>query len=163
MLIDCSTCSNALAGGGDKPRETLRSADVSAGEGACKASDCEGSSPSASEHDSASLHYIQRPTSLIGRSLKSLMKQQSSAIRERVGVIDESASQRNKRATLREHSPVSEPRSSARQRSTGNHNCAIGWKENAAGFIVARKRGNARGAKEPYCETRRNQKRKESA
>ena len=152
MLIDCSTCSDALAGGGDKARETLRSVALVIGEGACKAPDCEGASPSASEHDSASLHRSQRPISLMCRSLSSLVKQQSYATRGLGGVIDESARRKNDRATLRDHSPVSGPRSSARQRDTGNHNRVTGWKENAAGSVVAGKRVKARGAKGPYCK-----------
>ena len=152
MLIDCSTCSNALAGGGDNARETLRSVAYAPGERACKAPDCEGASPSASEHVSASLHCSQRPTFRKCRSLSSLVKQQSCATRELGGVIDESAHRKNDRATLRDHSPVSGPRSSVRQRGTGNHNRAIGWKENAAGSVVAGKRVKARGAKGPYCK-----------
>ena len=34
----------------------------------------------------------------------------------------------------------------------GNHNHAIGRSEVAEGFVVARKRVKARGAKEPYCK-----------
>ena len=36
------------------------------------------------------------------------------------------------------------------QRSMGNHNYAIGRREAAEGFVVARKRVKARGAKGPY-------------
>lgn len=164
MLIDCSTCSNASAGGGDKPRETLRLSIGVGSEGAGKALDCESSSPSASEHDSASLHYCWRPTSRMCRSLSSLEKQQSCASREPVGVIDESASRRNTRATPRDPSLVPWPRSSVWwQRNPGNHNRINDQKEDAAGLIVAKKRGNARGAKQPYCVTSQHQKRKETA
>ena len=34
----------------------------------------------------------------------------------------------------------------------GNHNHVIGRSEVAEGFVVARKRVKARGAKEPYCK-----------
>jgi hypothetical protein len=164
MLIDCSTCSNALAGGGDKARETVRLVACAASEGATPALNCKSVSPSESEPGSASLQLkSRRPTSQGWRSQLSPVKQQSNAVGESGGVIEESAHRKNNRATPREHSPASALKSSARERNTGNHNRAIDRKENAEGLIVAKKRGNACGAKEPYCETRHYQKRKETA
>jgi len=153
MLIDCSTCSNAVASGGDKARETQRLLAKAFSEGACKALDCEDVSPNVSERDSASLHIkSQRPTSRKWRSLSPLAKQQSKAARGLGGVIGESACRKNNRATLRDDSPVSGRRSSVEQRDTGNHNRGIGWKENAAGLVVAEKQAKACGAKGPYCK-----------
>jgi hypothetical protein len=152
MLIDCTTCSNALAGGGDKARETLRSGGFASGEGASSAPDCERASPNASEPDSASLRKPRRPTSQGWRSLQPLVKQQSRAARGPGGVIGESARGKDNRATLRERSPVPGLRSRVRQRGRGNHNHAIGRNERAEGSVVARKRGNARGAKGPCCK-----------
>jgi len=154
MLIDCSTCSNALAGGGDKARETLRSGGGNAsGEGARPAPDCKRTSPNASETDSASLQSkSRRPTSQGWRSLPDLAKQQSRAAREPGGVTEEGACGKNNRATPREISPVSGRRSAAGPRSVGNHNHAIARKEKAEGSVVAKKRGNARRAKGPCCK-----------
>ena len=152
MLIDRSTCSNASACGGDKARETKRSALV-AGEGGWKLPDCKGASLSAGEHDSASLRYNPRwPTSQGWRSLQLSTKQRSSAVEGPGGVADESAHRKRTRAN-REASPVSyRPRSGDGQRSMGNHNHAIGRSEVSEGSIVARKRVKARGAKGPYCK-----------
>ena len=134
MTIDRSTCSDAPACGGNKTRETERSAPV-AGERGFKPPDREGASLSASEHDSASLHYSQRPTSRIWRSLQPSTKQRSYAVEGLGRVIDESAHQRRTGAT-RDASPVSfRPRSGVGQRSMGNHNHAIGRSEVAEGFI----------------------------
>ena len=125
MLIDRSTCSDASACGGDKARETKRSALV-AGEGGWNPPDRKGASLSASEHDSASLHdNPQRPTSRIWRSLQPSIKQRSRAVEGLGGVTDESAHQRRTRAN-RDASPVSyRPRSGDGQRSMGKHNHAI--------------------------------------
>ena len=151
MLIDHSTCSNAPACGGDKARETEWSALV-AGERGRKPLDCEDASPSESKLDSASLRKSQWPTFQRWRSLTSLEKQWSEASKELGGVVEESARQRRNR-NIRETSPVSPcPRSGRGQRSMGNHNHAIGRTEESEGFVVAMKRGNARGAKGPYCK-----------
>ena len=57
MSIVRSTCSRALACGGNKARETLRSAlSIGAGEDGWSPADGEVASPNASELDSASLH-----------------------------------------------------------------------------------------------------------
>ena len=152
MLIDRSTCSNASACGGDKARETKRSGLV-AGEGGHNPLDCKGASLSASEHDSASLHYNPRwPTSQRWRSLQLSTKQRSSAVEGPGGVTDESAHRKRTRAN-REASPVScRPRSGDGQRSMGNHNHAFGRSEVSEGSIVAGKRVKARGAKGPHCK-----------
>ncbi len=152
MLIDRSTCSDASACGGDKARETKRSA-LMAGEGGRNPPDCKGASLSASEHDSASLHYNPRwPTSQRWRSQQLSTKQRSSAVEGPGGVTDESAHRKRTRAN-REASPVSHrPRLGRRQRSMGKHNHAIGWSEVSEGSIVAGKRVKARGAKGPYCK-----------
>ena len=149
MSIDRSTCSDAPACGGDKARETERSAST-AGEGGWKPSNRKGASLSASEHDSASLHYSQWPTFQKWRSLQLSIKQRSIAVEGLGGVIDESAHRRRIRAN-REASPVSY-RSGFGQRSMGNHNHAIGWSEVSEGSIVAGKRVKTRGAKGPYCK-----------
>ncbi len=150
MLIDRSTCSNASACGGDKARETKRSA-LMAGEGGWKPPDCKGASLSASEHDSASLHYNPRwPTSQRWRSLQLSTKQRSSAVEGPGGGTDESAHRKRTRVN-REASPVSY-RSGFGQRSMGKHNHAISRSEDSEGSIVAGKRVKARGAKGPYCK-----------
>ena len=125
MLIVRSTCSDASACGGDKARETKRSA-IMAGEGGWKPPDREGASLSASEHDSASLHYNpQWPTSQRWRSLQSSMEQRSRAVEGLGGVTDESAHRKRTRAN-REASPASiRPRSGGGQRGMGKHNHAI--------------------------------------
>lgn len=57
MSIVRSTCSRALACGGNKARETVRSAQlIGAGEDGWSPTDGEVASPNASELDSASLH-----------------------------------------------------------------------------------------------------------
>ena len=151
MLIVRSTCSDASACGGDKARETKRSA-CEAGEEGWKPSDREGASLSASEHDSASLHYSQWPTSRIWRSLQLSTKQRSNAIERLGGVTDESAHRKRTRAN-REASPAStRPRSGGGQRGMGKHNHAIARSEVSEGSIVARKRVKARGAKGPHCK-----------
>lgn len=150
MLIDHSTCSNAPACGGNKARETERSAKV-AGERGQNLLDCEDASPSASELDSASLCYSQWPTFQMWRSLTSLEKQWLNASKELGGVIEVGACRRRNR-DIRETSPVSPcPRSGRGQRSMGNHNHAIGRHEESEGFIVMVKREKLRGVKGPYC------------
>ena len=162
MLIDRSTCSDASACGGDKARETKRSA-LLAGEGGWNPPDRKGGSLSASEHDSASLHdNPQRPTSRIWRSLQPSIKQRSRAVEGLGGVTDESAHRKRTRAN-REASPEScRPRSGGGQRNMGKHNHVIARSEVSEGSIVARKRVKARGAKGPYCKHAAI-KRKESA
>ena len=151
MLIDRSTCSDAPACGGDKARETERSASM-AGEGGWKPSNRKGASLSASEHDSASLLYSQWPTFQKWRSLQLSIKQRSIAVEGLGGVIDESAHRRRIRVN-REASPVSfRPRSGDGQRSMGKHNHGIDRSEVSEGSIVAGKRVKARGAKGPHCK-----------
>ena len=152
MLIVRSTCSDASACGGDKARETKRSVTM-AGEGGWKPPDRKGASLSASEHDSASLHYNpQWPTSQRWRSLQPLMEQRTSAVEGLGGVSDESAHRKRIRAN-REASPASmSPRSGGGQRSMGKHNHAIARREVSEGSIVVRKRVKARGAKGPHCK-----------
>jgi hypothetical protein len=162
MTIDRSTCSNAPARGGDKARETERSA-LLAGEGGGSLSDCEGASLSASEPDSASVHFTpQWPPSRKLGGLTFPVKQRSNAAGELSGVIEESAHRKRNRVT-RETSLVSvRPRSGSGQRGVGNHNHALGQDEESAGSIVARKRVKARGAKRPCCK-HANNKRGEAA
>ena len=151
MLIDHSTCSNAPACGGDKARETERSVEL-AGERGFKPLDCEDASPSESELDSASLYKSQWPTFLRWRSLTSLEKQWLNASKGLGGVVEESACRRRNR-NIRETSPVSPSlRLGMGQRGMGNHNHANGRTEESEGFIVALKRGNARGVKGPHCK-----------
>ena len=150
MLIDHSTCSNAPARGGDKACETERSVRV-AGERGREVPDCEDTSSSASELDSASLGKSQWPTFQNGRSLTSLEKQWLEASKELGGVVEESACRKRNR-NIREGSPESDlQRSEERQRVMGNHNHDTGWAESSEWSIVAMKWGNARGAKGPYC------------
>ena len=162
MSIDRSTCSDAPACGGNKARETERSV-LMAGEGGWNPPDCKGASLSASEHDSASLHYSQRPTSQKWRSLQPSIKQRSRAVEGLGGVTDESAHRKRTRAN-REASPVScRPRSGGGQRSMGKHNHAIARSEVSEGSIVARKRVKVRGAKGPHCKQATIKTRKEAA
>lgn len=163
MSIDRSTCSDASACGGDKARETKRSA-LLAGEGGWNSPDRKGASLSASEHDSASLHYNpQRPTSRIWRSLQPSIKQRSRAVEGLGGVTDESAHRKRSRAN-REASPESiRPRSGGGQRGMGKHNHVIARSEVSEGSIVARKRVKVRGAKGPYCKHATIKTRKEAA
>jgi hypothetical protein len=151
MVIDRSTCSNASARGGDKARETQRSA-RKAGEWGWTPRDCEGVSLSASEHDLASLRYSQWPSSRMMGGLTSSGKQRSSAPGGLCGVVHGSAHRKRNRA-IRETSPVSTcPRSGWGQRCVGNHNHATGRNEESEGLVVARKRVKVRGAKEPCCK-----------
>jgi hypothetical protein len=151
MLIDHSACSNASACEGDESRETERSVEL-AGERGINPLDCEDTSPSASELDSASLRKSQWPTYQRWRSLTSLEKQWSKASKELGGVVEESACRRRNR-NIRETSPVSPSlRLGMGQRGMGNHNHANGRTEESEGFIVALKRGNARGVKGPHCK-----------
>ena len=151
MVIDRSTCSNASARGGDKARETKRSAQK-AGERGCSLLDCKGAGLSASELDSASLHHSQWPSSRMMGGLTSPGKQRLHAPGGLGGVIDESAHRKRNRV-IRETSPVFLcPRSGRGQRGVGNHNHASGRSEESEGLVVARKRVKARGAKGPYCK-----------
>jgi hypothetical protein len=150
MVIDRSTCSNAPARGGDKARETERSALV-AGERGCSLLDCKGVSLSASEHVSASLRHSQWPSSRMMGGLTSPGKQRLRAPGGLGGVVVESAHRKRNRV-IRETSPVFLcPRLGREQRGVGNHNYASGRSEESGGLVVARKRVKARGAKEPYC------------
>lgn len=152
MSIDRSTCSDASACGGDKARETKRSA-LLTGKGGWKPPDRKGASLSASEHDSASLHdNSQWPTFRIWRSLQPSIKQRSRAVEGLGGVTDESAHRKRTRANREASLESIRPRSGGGQRGMGKHNHAIARSEVSEGSIVARKRVKARGAKGPHCK-----------
>jgi len=148
MRIVRSTSSHAPAGGSNETRETMRSGAIPAkGE---FLPDDEGVSlnPARGELVSASLNLYRRPTSQKGRSLRLTGKQRTFAPVRPVGVIGVGAHQKNHHVTW-------DTRSGSRhqwQRAMGTHNHRPCLERESDGLVVAWKRGNARGAKEPCCK-----------
>src|SRR5262245_21984116 len=101
--------------------------------------------PARGELVSASLNPYRRPTSQERRSLPSAGKQRTFAPVEPVGVRGVGATQKNHHVTW-------ETRSDGclwRQSAVGMHNHPRCLGRESEGLVVAGKRGNARGAKEP--------------
>jgi hypothetical protein len=147
MKIVRSTSSHASAGESNGTRETLRSGAIQAKGVVLPDDDGVSPNPARGELVSASLSYYRRPTFQKGRSLPPTGKQRTVAPVGPVGVRGVSAHQKNHHVTW-ETRPS---RRLKRQLAMGmhNHRGCLGWE--SEGLVVARKRGNARGAKEPCC------------
>jgi len=148
MLIVRSTCSCASACGGDKARETWRSASV-ADKGGWYPPDNEVASPNASEPDSASLRCWRRlsPPRMVKPAI--------------VGEATNASIRRDARGgwgerAMTEHARYpGEPLRSlvsavgTGQGTQGSHNLRIPRRRQSDRLIVAMKWGNSRGAKGP--------------
>lgn len=145
MKIVRSTSSHAPAGRGNKARETKRSG-ASQAKGELPLDD-DGLSlnPARGELVSASLSYYRRPTSQKGRSLPPTGKQRTTAPAGPVGVRGVGADQKNHHVTWETRLGSREER----QLAMGIHNHRQRLGRESDGLVVARKRGNARRAKEP--------------
>ncbi len=151
MLIVRSTCSCAVACGGNKARETLRSFAIARGEGGWYPSDGEVASPNASELDSASLRHWR---------LANLPNMAKPAIG---GEATDMCTRRTARGGWRERATKESTRYpgdpfrsldlavESGQGHQGNHNLAALRQRKSARFIGALMRGNSRGAKGPDC------------
>lgn len=148
MRIVRSTSSHASAGGSNETRETLRSGVIQA-KGAFPPDD-DGLSlnPARGKLVSASLNKYRRPTSHSGRSLISAGKQRTNAPVEPVGVRGAGADQKNHHVTWETRLGSR----AARQLTVGIHNHRECPGRESEGLVVAGKRGNSRGAKEPCCK-----------
>ena len=148
MLIVHTACSHAVAGESNEARETLRSGEIRA-KGVAPL-DGEGVSPNPErgELDSASLHQCRWPTSRRWRSLLPAGKQWIQTPAGPTGVIGVSAHRKNDQNNweTRADSP------GTGQPSGGKHNLSGCSGRESEGLIVALKRGNSRGAKEPCCK-----------
>ncbi len=150
MKIVRSTSSHATAGGSNETRETLRSEEIQA-KGVVSPDD-EGVSPKPErvELESASLHEnYRRPTSRRWGSLSSTRKQRMEAHVESVGVKGESAHRKNCQINW-EILLISRQKWWQSPLGINNRGGCSGRKSD--GPIVAMKRGNACGAKGPYCK-----------
>jgi len=150
MRIVRSTSSHASAGESNGTRETLRSGAIQAKGVVLPDDDGVSPNPARGELVSASLNQYRRPSSQETRSLPPTGKQRTSAPVGPVGVRGVGAHQKNCHVTWDTRSS----RRLKRQPPMGmhNHRRCLGWE--SEGLVVARKRGNARGAKEPCCNAR---------
>ena len=147
MKIVRSTSSHASAGGSNETRGTMRFGKIQAKGETLPDDDGVSPNPERGELVSASLNHYRRPTSQKGRSLPPTGKQRTFALVGPVGVRGVSARQKNHQVTW-------ETRSGGRlkrQLSMGMHNHQQCLGRESDGLVVATKRGNARGAKEPCC------------
>jgi len=147
MKIVRSTSSHASAGGSNETRETMRSGAIQAKGEALPDDDGVSPNPERGELVSASLNHYRRPTSQKGRSLPPTGKQRTLAPAGPVGVRGVGAHQKNRHVTW--ETPSS--RRLMRPLAMGMHNHRRCLRGESEGLVVARKRGNARGAKEPCC------------
>jgi len=148
MLIVRSTCSCASACGGDKARETWRSAPA-ADEGGWYPPDNEVASPNASEPVSASLHHWR------AANLPKVVKPAIVGEATNTSIRRDARGDWGERATT-EHArypgePLRSPVSAVGtgRGTQGSHNLRTPRRRQSDGLIVAMKRGNSRGAKEP--------------
>lgn len=149
MLIVRSTCSCASACGGNKARETWRSAPV-AGDGGWYPPDSEVVSPNASEPDTASLHHNWRSANLPNMVKPAIGGEATDASIRRAARGDW-----GERATT-EHTrnpgePLRSPESAVDtgQGARGRHNPRAPRRRQADWPVVAVKRGSSRRAKGP--------------
>ena len=147
MRIVRSTSSHAPAGGSNETRGTMRSGAIQAKGETLPDDDGLSLNPERGELVSASLNHYRRPSSQETRSLPPTGKQRTSAPVGPIGVRGVSARQKNHHVTW-------ETRSGGRRKrhlpmGMHNHRQCLGWESD--GLVVARKRGNTRGAKEPCC------------
>ena len=149
MRIVRSTSSHAAAGGSNEARETQRFGAIQARKGRPFDDDGLSLNPGRGELVTASLNKYRRPTIQKRPSLKSTGKQRTGAPGEPVGVRGVGAGQKNQQLPGR---PAWAVWARARRAEMGinNHRPCPGRESD--GLIVARKRGNARGAKEPCCK-----------
>jgi len=146
MLIACSTFSCALACAGDQSRETLRSL-LLHGEGGWPPLDNEDVSPNVSELDSASLHQLLAVN--LPEMLKPATSEEATSMsthwairgdwRERMSKDWQQVPGEPPRCTVGEESVV--------QGGRGINNSVSCRRRKSERPIVAKKRGNARGAK----------------
>jgi hypothetical protein len=148
MKIVRSTSSHASAGGSDETRETMRSGAIQAM--GAKLPDDEGPSlnPARGELDSAPLNPHRRPSSQKMRSLPLTEKQRTIAFVRPVGVRGVSADQKKHHNSW--ETPSGRSLTFRPPMGTHNHRWCLGGESD--GLVVALKRGNARGAKEPCCK-----------
>lgn len=147
MRIVRSTSSHASAGESNGTRETLRFGAIQAKGVVLPDDDGVSPNPARGELVSASLNHNRRPTSQKGRSLPPTGKQRTVAPVGPVGVRGVGAYQKNHHATWETRSS----RRLLRQLARGMHNYRQCLGRESDGLVVARKRGNARRAKEPCC------------
>jgi hypothetical protein len=148
MRIVRSTSSCASAGGSDEAREAVRSGEIQAKGVVLPDDNGVSPNPARGELVPASLHHHRRPSPRIEPSLQPTGKQRTLAPVGPVGVRGVSACQKNRHVNLGD--PLRQPRQ--RQPVLEIHNrerCRGGESD---GLVVAGKRGNARGAKEPCCK-----------
>ena len=148
MLIVRSTCSCAPACGGDKARETRRSA-PKVDEGGWYPPDNEVASPNASEPVSASLHHWR------AANLPNVVKPAIGGEVTNGSIRQDARGEWGERATT-EHArypgePLRSPVSAVEtgQGTQGSHNLRIPRQRQSDRLVVALKRGNSRGAKGP--------------
>lgn len=147
MRIVRSTSSHASAGESNETRGTMRSGEIQAKGETLPDDDGVSPNPARGELVSASLNRYRRPSSQETRSLPPTGKQRTLAPVGPIGVRGVSARQKNRHVTW-------ETRSGRRLKrplpmGMHNHRQCLGWESD--GLVVARKRGNSRGAKEPCC------------
>ncbi len=147
MKIVRSTSSCASAGGSNEAREAMRSGEIQAKGVVLPDDDGVSPNPARGELVSASLNHYRRPSPQKEPSLPPTEKQRTWAPAGPVGVRGVSACQKNRHVTLGD--PLRSPR--RRQPVPGIHNQERCLGGESDGLVVARKRGNARGAKEPCC------------
>ena len=147
MKIVRSTSRCASAGESNEAREAVRSGAIQARGVVLPDDHGVSPNPARGELGSASLHHYRRPSSRKRRSLPSTGKQRTQAPVGPIGVRGVSARQKNHHVTWETRSG----RRLKRHLAMGMHNYrqCLGWESD--GLVVARKRGNARGAKEPCC------------
>jgi len=148
MKMVRSTSSHASAGESNGTRETVRFGEIQAKGVVLLDDDGVSPNPARGELVSASLSNDRRPSSQETRSLPSTGKQRTAAPAGPVGVRGVSAHQKN-------HHAIWETRPGGRgkrQPPLGMHNQRGCLERESEGFVRARKRGNARRAKEPCCK-----------
>lgn len=148
MKIVRSTSSHASAGGSDETRETMRFGDIQARGVSLPDDDGLSLNPARGELVSAPLNLYRRPRFQKIRSLPLTKKQRTFAFVRPVGVRGVGADQKNHHVTWETRSG----RCLKRQLPRGTHNPRQCLRRESDGLIVAKKRGNARGAKEPCCK-----------
>ena len=149
MKIVRLTSSRASAGRSNEARETARSGASPAKEESPLDDDGLSLNPARGELVSASLSKYRRPASQERRSLPSTGKQRTDAPVEPVGVRGVGADQKNHHVTWETRSGSS---AQAGQLAVETHNHRQRLGRESDGLVVAEKRGNARGAKEPCCK-----------
>ena len=148
MKVVRSTSKHASAGGSDETRETMRSGEIQAKGESLPDDDGLSLNPARGELVTASLSNYRRPTSQERESLTSTGKQRTFAPDEPVGVRGVGADQKNHQVTW-DTRPDSRLQ---RLLAMGIHNHRQRPGRESDGLVVAGKRGNARGAKEPCCK-----------